>query len=165
MSKVLYITAISKAKKILTYCFLGLVALAISACTSLTEGTASPSKIKFLNKMASAHLEIATAKAEQEIGLSNRTELDTDSGMLFVFNSDVSTCFWMKDTYVPLTIGFVNKQGKLLQTIDMKAQTKGLLPQNLPIYCPAQPYRYAIEMNQGWFARNNVAVGTRILAN
>jgi uncharacterized membrane protein (UPF0127 family) len=129
MSKVLYVTAISKAKKILTYCFLGLVALAISACTSLTEGTASPSKIKFLNKMASAHLEIATAKAEQEIGLSNRTELDTDSGMLFVFNSDVSTCFWMKDTYVPLTIGFVNKQGKLLQTIDMKAQTKGLLPQ------------------------------------
>ncbi len=62
MTKVLYVTAISRTKKILTYCFLGLVALAI--------------KIKLLNKMTAAHLEVATTKAEQEIGLSNRTELE-----------------------------------------------------------------------------------------
>ena len=72
MTKVLYVTAISRTKKILTYCFLGLVALAISACTSLTEGTASPSKIKLLNKMTAAHLEVGLV---QKIGHKVKTNM------------------------------------------------------------------------------------------
>ena len=112
--------------------------------------------IAYTNGLQKAQLELAVTDAQHAVGLMNRPELATDAGMLFVFSGNQSTCFWMKNTLIPLTIGFVDEQGILQQTIDMQ-------PQSLEARCPNKPFRYAIEMNQGWFARNNIQPNSVIL--
>jgi uncharacterized membrane protein (UPF0127 family) len=58
--------------------------------------------------MFTIHVEIADDIDEQKDGLSNRLTLDDDSGMLFVYKSKSKQRFWMKDTYIPLDISFVD---------------------------------------------------------
>ena len=109
-----------------------------------------------INGLAAAQIELAVTEAQKQTGLMNRASLPANAGMLFVFEQPGTQCFWMKNTLIPLTIGFIDAQGVLQQTIDMQAHS-------LEPRCAAQPTRYAVEMNQGWFARNNVVPGTQVL--
>ena len=109
-----------------------------------------------INGLAAAQIELAVTEAQKQTGLMNRASLPANAGMLFYFESEHKPCFWMKNTLIPLTIGFIDAQGVLQQTIDMQAHS-------LEPRCAAQPTRYAVEMNQGWFARNNVVPGTQVL--
>lgn len=97
----------------------------------------------------SLHLEWASTPAEREVGLMSRTKLDENAGMAFVFNQPGQHCFWMKNTLIPLSIGFFDMQGRLIQVENMAAQTTD-------IHCPKQAVRYALEVNQGWFERHRV---------
>ncbi len=81
-----------------------------------------------------------------------RESLAEDAGMLFVFERETEAGFWMKNTLVPLSIAFISAGGVILHIEDMEPLTENLH------YSP-QPYRYAVEANQGWFARNSIGVG------
>ena len=63
--------------------------------------------------------------------------------------------FWMKDTPTPLTIAFLADDGSIVNIADMQ-------PQNDTSHCPREPVRYALEMNQGWFAKRGLQVGARL---
>lgn len=127
--------------------------LSLSMCLAACQSQTQP---QFINGLQKAQIEIVTTPEQQQIGLMNRAQLAADSGMLFVFEQTKQPCFWMKNTLIPLTVGFIDERGVLLQTIDMQAQT-------LNTHCANTPVRYALEMNQGWFARQNINVGTQIL--
>jgi uncharacterized membrane protein (UPF0127 family) len=62
----------------------------------------------------------------------------------------------MKNTLIPLSIGFIDAQGVLVQIEDMQ-------PKSLDKHCAKTPIKYAVEMNQGWFKKNNVTIGTALL--
>lgn len=100
-------------------------------------------------------LEVADTPATRDTGLMNRRSLDPDSGMIFVWDQDTIDGFWMENTYIPLTVAFLAADGTLLQMEDMA-------PLSTDVHYAHQPYRYAIEVNQGYFAKYHIQVGDRV---
>jgi uncharacterized membrane protein (UPF0127 family) len=97
-------------------------------------------------------VEIADTPAKQEAGLMGRTALAADAGMLFVFDRDQPLSFWMKDTLIPLSIAFINSEGLIVDIQDMQ-------PLDETPHDSAAPAKYALEVNQGFFAANGIQVG------
>ena len=101
------------------------------------------------------HAEVAQSQEQRAIGLMNRPTMPIGDGMLFVFEEAAPQCFWMKNTLLPLSIAFIDDDGRIVNIADMK-------PQSLDSHCSAKPVRYALEMNQGWFAKRGIKAGTRL---
>lgn len=101
-------------------------------------------------------VELATTKAAWEKGLMFRRSLPADKGMLFIFQEDQSCGFWMKDTYVPLTVAYIDKGRQVFELRDLE-------PLNETPEVPSQPYCYALEVNRGWFESHGLGVGSRIV--
>jgi len=101
------------------------------------------------------HAEYAQTVAQRERGLMGRSELARDSGMLFRFDEVRRHCLWMKDTPLPLSAAFFDEDGAVVDVIDLQ-------PLNLEIRCSKRPARYALEMDQGWFAERGIGRGARL---
>ena len=101
------------------------------------------------------HAEYAHTAAQRERGLMGRRELAADSGMLFRFDEVRRHCLWMKDTPLPLSAAFFDEAGVLVDVLDLE-------PFNTQIRCSQRPARYALEMDQGWFAERGIGRGTRL---
>jgi uncharacterized membrane protein (UPF0127 family) len=100
-------------------------------------------------------VELATTPQTRALGLMNRFSLRTDHGMLFVFESPQPLAFYMKNTYVPLSIAFVDSRGKILNIEDMR-------PLDESSHWSKGLAQYAIEMRQGWFASRGIGAGDRV---
>jgi len=101
------------------------------------------------------HAEYAQTVAQRERGLMGRSELAADSGMLFRFDEVRRHCLWMKDTPLPLSAAFFDEAGVLVDVLDLE-------PFNTEIRCSKRPARYALEMDQGWFADRQIGRDTRL---
>jgi len=97
-------------------------------------------------------LEVACDVLSQRAGLMNRKTLGKDSGMLFIYPEPGRLGFYMKDTYIPLSIAFVDDSGKILQIEDMQPKDESSTVSNYEV-------RYAVEVHQGWFQRGGIGVG------
>ena len=84
-----------------------------------------------------------------------RREMPEDQGMLFVFPQEQRLSFWMKNTYLPLSIAYIDAKGTIVDLQDMT-------PLDLEPHPSAKLARYALEVNQGWFKRHGVEVGESI---
>jgi uncharacterized protein len=104
---------------------------------------------------ATVAVEIADDPKEREHGLMQRASLATDHGMLFVYPDERERSFWMKDTALPLSIAYLDSQGRIVRIADMT-------PFNLNPVPSGRPAMYALEVSQGWFARNKVQVGLSV---
>lgn len=105
-------------------------------------------------------LKIEVAETADQItrGLMYRTEIPDDYGMLFIFKDERVRSFWMKNTFVDLSIGFFDKSKKLIDIQDMKA-VKSEMEMNLPRYQSREPAQYALEVKKGWFERKKIKLG------
>lgn len=101
------------------------------------------------------HVEIAATDASRSYGLMYRQSLPRDHGMLFVFDRSDMHCFWMKNTPLPLSIAFIADDGAIVNIAAMQRLSEAP-------HCPAKPVRYALEMEQGWFAQRELGRGTRV---
>jgi uncharacterized membrane protein (UPF0127 family) len=99
--------------------------------------------------------ELADTPTAREIGLMNRSTLGSNSGMLFVFEQKAGHCFWMNNTKLPLSIAFIGDDGKIVNIEEMQAETTNN-------HCPLANIRYALEMNQQWFAQRVITPGSII---
>lgn len=81
-----------------------------------------------------------------------RKKMAEDEGMLFVFEESAPRSFWMKNTFLPLTIAFLDDHGEIFQLEDME-------PETLRPHRSIKPCRYALEMRQGWFKRRGITIG------
>ena len=99
--------------------------------------------------------QLATAPAQRQIGLMHRKEMPQHEGMLFVFEQPAVQCFWMKNTLIPLTAAFVADDGAIVNLADMK-------PLDESSHCSAEPVRYVLEMNQGWFEQRHLKAGAKL---
>jgi hypothetical protein len=100
-------------------------------------------------------VELATTPEERAQGLMFREDLPPDGGMLFVFPSSAPRSFWMQNTPLPLSIAFLDEEGRILNIAQMEPLDTG------PRYRSAGPARYALEVHQGWFAERGIEAGDR----
>jgi len=101
------------------------------------------------------HAEVVNTMPTRAQGLMYRKTLGANDGMLFVFDVVERQCMWMKNTYIPLSVAFIDEQGVIVSIADMT-------PHSEENHCAARPARYAIEMNRGWFAQRGLKAGTRV---
>jgi uncharacterized protein len=101
-------------------------------------------------------VEIADNASEIARGLMYRTALAEDRGMLFIFEGEQTLSFTMKNTLIPLSIAFIDSEGRIVDIQDMKP-----LDDDPPSYVSAKPAQYALEVNQGFFEEQGVEVGDR----
>ena len=101
-------------------------------------------------------VEIANDTEEMARGLMGRTALAEEAGMLFVYPDERELSFWMKDTLIPLSIAFMDAEGRIVDIQDMEA-----MDDTPPHYTSAEPARYALEVNEGFFDKRGVEVGDR----
>ncbi len=125
------------------------------------DGLPSATFLAASGDATSMWLEVAANVETRQCGLMHRTEMPEDTGMLFVFESEQLSGFWNCNTFIPLTLAWIDGQGVILGFSDMEAQVQGQ-PQQPVTYSPPGPYRFVIEANQGWYAENGVAVGDRV---
>jgi len=98
--------------------------------------------------------EVAQTEVEQSRGLMYRRELGANAAMIFVYDQPRTLSFWMKNTFVPLSIAFLDTDGVIVDIQDMHPQSEVSHPS-------AKPASYALEVNQGWFAEHGIAVGAK----
>jgi uncharacterized membrane protein (UPF0127 family) len=100
-------------------------------------------------------VEVAGTEAARELGLMFRPSMPPDQGMLFDFQGDTTSGFWMANTILPLSIAFIDASGKIISIQDMKPLDQ------TGIGAPG-PYHYALETNQGYFRAHSIVVGNKV---
>lgn len=100
--------------------------------------------------------EVADEEPEREKGMMFRREMADGTAMLFVFDAPQPAAFWMKNTLVPLSVAYVNSAGLILEIHDLQPKDER------PVKSQFETIAYAIEVPQGWFAKNNILPGSRV---
>ena len=148
--------------------FFVLLALLLAGCGESFEasgsestGAADASELRTVTIDSSGEevevqVEIADSPDEQARGLMDRTALAENRGMLFVFPDEELRSFWMRNTLIPLSIAYIDSGGRIVDIQDMKA-----LDDDPPHYVSAEPARYALEVDRGFFEERGVEVGDR----
>jgi hypothetical protein len=130
--------------------FFSLLVPAICAC---------PLKLPHATVIVGGHplvVEVAATPQSRACGLSQRLGLADNHGMLFVYPQAEPRTFWMKDTYIPLSIAFVDAS-KIIINIERMAPN-----QTTQRYFSRRPAIYAIEANRGWFVSRGIRAGDKI---
>jgi len=128
--------------------------LAFSPVTHAQQATGFP----VISLTAGMHIikaEVAAKEAERRQGLMNREKMGPNEGMVFLFDGPAGVCMWMKNTLIPLSVAFLDENGKIVNIEDMQ-------PHTTDSHCAKKPVRYALEMNLGWFRQKNIKPGTII---
>jgi uncharacterized protein len=101
---------------------------------------------------------VAASPEQRQRGLQEVEDLPDGTGMLFLFDRDRTTGFWMKDTVIPLEIAFVAADGRIVEILSMEPCAE----EPCEIYAPAESYRAALEVSDGWMTRQGVRAGDRM---
>ena len=134
--------------------------IATAAALSAAYPLQAQQPVKFQTTTLNAGLylikaEVAASPAEREQGLMFREKLGSNEGMVFAFGAPAGVCMWMKNTLIPLSVAFMDENGKIINIEEMKQQT-------LDSHCSTQAATYALEMNKGWFKQKNIKPGMTI---
>ncbi len=116
-------------------------------------------KILSGNRETRLTVQVADTPRKIEKGLMFVEKLPENEGMLFVFSRKIYGGFWMKNTFIPLSIAFLDSDGEILKILDMEPCNAN----ECPIYDPNLSYYYAIEVNLGWFEKNQIKEGDFVM--
>ena len=133
-----------------------LLAAALLAAAPVRAEPGTLPRVELSVDMRVIHAEVADTVAARVQGLMYRTSLAPNSGMLFVYEQPAMECMWMKNTLVPLSVAFMDDRGTIINIARMRPQTE-------VSHCTDRPASYALEMVQGWFARNGIRPGAVLL--
>ena len=100
--------------------------------------------------------EVADTEEGRRTGLMFRKQLGENAGMLFIYEDEQAWAMWMRNTYVPLSVAFIDRGGKIINIEDMQPQTDDA-------HQAARAAKYALEVNQGWFRQRGIKPGDRVL--
>lgn len=99
--------------------------------------------------------EVAATQEHRMLGLMHRKAMPMQRGMLFVFDQPAQHCMWMRNTYLPLAVAFLDEQARIINVEEMQPQTENN-------HCARRPARFALEMNAGWFRQRGLGAGVPI---
>ena len=134
------------------------LALALAGCGGgvlAQEPQRDLPRVRLSAGMHQIDAQAALTSGQRAAGLMWRKEMPQHEGMLFVFDQPSVQCFWMQNTYLPLSAAFIEDDGTIVNIADMK-------PLVTDSHCSGKPVRFVLEMNQGWFAKKGVKPGTRL---
>ncbi len=97
-------------------------------------------------------IEVVSNSQERKLGLMYRENLPYDNAMFFIWEYKKKQCMWMRNTYIPLNVAYLDSSGKILEIYDM-------VPLSDESVCSKKRVRYALEVNLNWFKDNNILVG------
>ncbi len=146
--------------------FLPFILLGIWVAQSRVPGTprmlVSPSPPHALQQLrVGSHpltVEIAQTPDEHARGLSGRTSLGEEYGMLFVFSREQERTFWMKDTHIPLDLLWI-RDGRVVGITENVQPEPGVPEERLRQYSSPSPVDWVLETNGGWSATHGVRIG------
>ncbi|MEO8135183.1 MAG: DUF192 domain-containing protein [Betaproteobacteria bacterium] len=136
------------------------ISIAFLACASMPLSTSVARAgdlptIRLAIKGKTVTAEVATTNETRAKGLMHRFSLKPDNGMLFVFREPQPLSFWMKNTFVALSIAYIDEGGRILNIEDMAPQTEDTHPSKGPAL-------FALEMKKGWFRENGIEPGATV---
>lgn len=131
----------------------GLTAACLSATASVGTAAETMPVITLSAGMHVIQAELAATAAQRAQGLMHREKLAPNAGMVFAFGAPARVCMWMKNTPLPLSVAFLDRQGVVLNIAEMQ-------PHTTTSHCSKQPAHYALEMEQGWFANKGIKPGS-----
>lgn len=130
---------------------------------AMTEQPVSPQtpKVSFWSadgdkSLATFYVELATDDDQRSRGLMFRRQMHDDWGMLFIYPEDGPRSFWMRNTYMPLDMVFINSQGLVMGVVE-DAEPMTLDPRRVEGMS-----RYVLELKSGWAAKHGIAKGARV---
>ena len=103
-------------------------------------------------------VELAISPREKSKGLMYRKDLSNTDGMLFIWKNEDRRCMWMKNTYIPLDLGFFREDLTLIEVRDLS-------PRSLESVCSSEPAKYALELPKGWFSSHNIENNSKLVIN
>ena len=133
------------------------VALPSRAQTGPTDDVGLMAKVTLHLGKASLTTEIAATGAQQERGLMYVSKLPDNDGMIFLLPKVTTATFWMKNTLIPLSVAYIDKNGVILEIHDMNALDETITRSD------SDQVAYALETNLHWFALNGIKPGDKIL--
>jgi uncharacterized membrane protein (UPF0127 family) len=135
---------------------LGLCALAPArAQTGPNDDVGAMATVTLHIDKATLDTQIAATSAQEERGLMFRSHLADNEGMLFLLPLGRAT-FWMKNTLIPLSVAFIDKNGVILEIHDMKALDESITASD------SDQVSYALETNLHWFSLNGIKPGDKL---
>ena len=137
---------------------LALAALLATMSASAQPADGKPQSLPVTNLKVGPHpvaAEVASTPEQRTIGLMYRFSLPADHGMQFVFPEPQLLAFWMRNTYIPLSIAFIDAEGRILNVEEMPPRSDATHPSRGDAL-------YALEMRKGWFAERGVGPGARV---
>jgi hypothetical protein len=99
--------------------------------------------------------ELANTDETRRTGLMFRKSLAENGGMLFVYEAPGRHAMWMKNTLVPLSVAFIDRDGRIINIEDMQ-------PLSEEAHASKGEAWYSLEMNRGWFAKRGIKPGDRV---
>lgn len=109
--------------------------------------------LTFTGNIKLLNVPVARTWPQQSKGLSYLD--DVGPGMLFAYESAGTLSFWMRNTWVPLSIAYISEDGRVFKMEDME-------PNSADYHLSEQPAKYALEVMQGQLERKGIAVGSRL---
>ena len=100
-------------------------------------------------------VELARTEEEHARGLMHRKSLGKYDGMLFIYKKKKTLCMWMKNTFIPLTVLFIDEKGYVLEMKDM-------IPNTETPHCSTNKVRFALELETEWLKSTNITLKSRI---
>ena len=131
-----------------------LIALLLGVSPWLTFAQELP-RMELTVGMHRIEAEVANTLDTRMRGLMQRRNMPGHRGMLFVFDADATHCMWMKNTLLPLSVAFLDAEGRIVNIEDMQPQTEDN-------HCATKPVHYALEMNAGWFKSRGIKPGMQL---
>lgn len=141
------ISRIARQRKAIAWLVGGMLTIA-TICSARAEET--------LELTAGIHViqaEVANTGESRAKGLMHRKDMPRNHGMLFVFDRSSVHCMWMRNTLLPLSVAFLDEEGRILNVEEMKPQTDDS-------HCASRPAGFALEMGADWFAGKGLGPGT-----
>ena len=132
-----------------------LIILVLASCAAPAAAQNTLPEVTLEIKHHRITAEVAATELTRTNGLMYRRMLPENRGMLFVFPYVSEQSFWMKNTYVPLSIAFIDEAGVIVSIADMKPLTTDPHPS-------LKPAKYALEVNLGWFAKRGIKPGAKV---
>jgi uncharacterized membrane protein (UPF0127 family) len=129
--------------------------LAVSLFLPAASVSAELPRIELTAGFYRIEAEVAANDPHRAQGLMHRRSMPANHGMLFVFAQAARHCMWMRHTYLPLSVAFLDEQGRILNIEEMQPETEDN-------HCAVKDARFALEMNRGWFSAKGIKAGARI---
>jgi uncharacterized membrane protein (UPF0127 family) len=129
------------------------------AATFVAPALADPLETLTISTQTGDHafsVEIAATPTTRERGLMDRRFMPMDRGMLFEFERDGVVDFWMKNTYIPLDMVFIARNGAVTRIVD-RAEPLSETP--IP---SGGPCAAVLELNGGVAARIGLKIGDKV---